>query len=231
MAGRRVAWIAPQMTYRLVSRLGWTIGLPLALAGCGGSVSTGNSPDGGAGGGNTPDGGASGNATPDGGTGGGSTMCTKSSVTFEMIAWREDGGMPADYCAGTGCGGTWLSIKNPKGEPIERGFACGVSCDGCMLQPCAPMACIMPHHLPYQGESETWDGTYFAQSTCGAGIQCEQQQCVAAGSHLVATMCAYPSTSPNAGFGCVGSAMPRCVDVPFDYPAAGPVVGIIYPTR
>jgi hypothetical protein len=62
-------------------------------------------------------------------------------------------------------------------------------------------------------------------------MRCTQPACIEPGTHLIATMCAYPSIGPDAGFGCMGSNTPNCVDVPFDFPAAAPVVGMINPTR
>jgi hypothetical protein len=208
------------------------------LGGCGGQESSGSTTNmGSTGGAGNGTGGAAGSGTDGsagtGGTGGngGNATCTKATVTFQMIAWRPDGGTPADYCAGMGCGGQWLSIKTAAGEQLDRSFLCGVKCDGCLPVPCPPIACFLPQHLPAEGTTETWDGTYFASETCGAGMQCKQPTCVAASSHLVATMCAYPSVGPDSGFDCMGSSTPSCVDVPFDYPSPGPVVGTIYPVR
>ncbi len=206
------------MTNRFGSQLRTIVAtLVVTLASCGGSTSSGETTEGGTTGGS--------------GGGGVNPTCLKASVTFQMIPWHPEGGAPADYCAGMGCGGQWLSIKTSDGKILDRFFLCGVGCNDCSSRPCPPIACIPPEHLKPEGETETWDGTYFASSTCGAGMQCEQAACVEAGSHLVASMCAYPSMGPDGGFGCMGSTTPNCVDVPFDYPSAAPVVGIIYPTR
>jgi hypothetical protein len=215
----------------------------VAPASCGGSETTSGAADeGGTGGaaGSTGAGGAAGSsgtgggagASGTGGSGGSSETCTSSHVTFQMIAWRPDGGVAPDYCAGKGCGGTWLSLKTAAGEPIALSFLCGVNCDGCSPVPCPPIACFPPVHLPPEGTTQEWDGTYFATATCGAATLCEKSECAVPGSQFVATMCVYPSSDPDSGFGCTSNTgTPNCVDVPFDYPAPGPVVGTIYPTR
>jgi hypothetical protein len=191
--------------------------LILALSSCGGSTTTNDVVEGGAAGG--------------AGGGGVDGTCLQTSVTFQMIPWHPEGGAPADYCAGMGCGADWLTLKTATGEILGRSFLCGVDCSDCSSKPCPPIACILPDHLKPEGATLTWDGTYFASATCGAAKQCSQAACVAAGTHLVATMCAYPSIGPDGGFGCMGANTPNCVDVPFDYPPPAPVVGVINPTR
>jgi len=208
-------------TNPLASRATTLATLVIALTSCGGSTSGNDTADG---------------STTTGGAGGSSqtnitTTCVKANVTFQIIPWHPEGGTPVDYCAGMGCGGQWLSIKTATGETLSQGFLCGVSCTDCSSKPCPPIACIQPDHLPPEGATEMWDGTYFASGTCGAGVKCSQPSCAAAGSHLIATMCAYPSIGPDGGFGCMASPTPNCVDVPFDFPSATPVVGIINPTR
>jgi hypothetical protein len=206
------------MPHHLDLRVSMILVALVTLAGCGGSTSSGDAPEGG---------------VTTGGSGGGgvNTTCPKSTVTFQMIPWHPEGGAPADYCTGMGCGGTWLSIKTAAGEELDRSFFCGVTCSDCLAKACPPIACILPDHLKAEGATESWNGTYFFSSTCGGSMHCSQPACVEAGAHLIATMCAYPSTDPDAGFGCMSSTTPNCVDVPFDYPAAAPVVGIINPTR
>jgi hypothetical protein len=78
------------------------------------------------------------------------------------------------------------------------------------------------------GETTTWDGTYFEPGQCGNGqIACHNKQCAPPGKY-VATMCASRSTSDAGTVGfCMASATPTCVDVPFDYPSATTVEGVI----
>jgi hypothetical protein len=76
-----------------------------------------------------------------------------------------------------------------------------------------------------QGETTTWNGTYWQEATCGANTSCRGTQCAAPG-HYVAKMCASRSVPDGGPFGtCNPSAMQTCVDVPFDYPASGVVAG------
>jgi hypothetical protein len=76
-----------------------------------------------------------------------------------------------------------------------------------------------------QGETTTWNGTYWQDATCGASMSCKGTQCAAPG-HYIAKMCASRSVPDGGPFGtCNPSAMQTCVDVPFDYPTSGVVAG------
>src|SRR5260370_23962481 len=125
------------MTKRLSSRNARIAMLLCGLASCGGSTSSSDTSEGGIAGG--------------GAGSGGNTTCLNASVTFQMIPWRPDGAAPADYCAGMGCGGQWLSIKTAAGKDLNRFFLCGTTCSDCSAKPCPPIACILPDHLPPQG--------------------------------------------------------------------------------
>jgi hypothetical protein len=79
------------------------------------------------------------------------------------------------------------------------------------------------------GATETWDGTFFGSSTCGAsGAPCVAPTC-AHPAKYTAVMCASANPSPDSGTGCAGvtAAKQTCVEVPFDYPPAAPVVGTL----
>ena len=77
------------------------------------------------------------------------------------------------------------------------------------------------------GETRVWDGTYFASSTCGAGMACVNEACVEAGRY-VARMCAHadPDGGATAPPYCDPVQTPTCVDVPFEWPPDGGVAAV-----
>ena len=159
-----------------------------------------------------------------GGGDGGRGTCADGSVTFQII-----GRAPPGYCVGTGCNTSWVSVKTADGQPLGAFFqGCVTTCDVCSPIVC-PLACIAPHTLDPNGETQTWNGTYYKQGTCGAGLSCVSPQCILPGTHLVATMCASPRINPDSGLFCQGSDTPRCVDVPFVFPTIQIVTGNVDP--
>ncbi len=198
----------------------WVLGAALGLVGMAVACGATTSPD-----------------VVDGGGGGGGGACAPA-ATFEL---RVQSGA---YCAGapTGCDAEWLTILGPDGQAITRDNYCQPSCNACGPVGC-PAVCAQPS--PIAGAvSKTWNGQVFTQSTCKADTAtytCGLAQCAAKG-RFVARMCAYPSTpSSDAGADAAADAaatvptrcatpagaQPKCVDVPFDWPSQGPVVGTI----
>jgi hypothetical protein len=73
------------------------------------------------------------------------------------------------------------------------------------------------------GVSQTWNGTVYAGSTCGATASaCVAEESAQAGRYQ-ARMCACPAAELQAGF-CVSSV---CTSVPFDYPGTTTVAGTL----
>ena len=76
----------------------------------------------------------------------------------------------------------------------------------------------------------SWDGSIYPTSTCGNNVSCYQPGFAPAG-HYVAKMCATPGTLKTAANGitstCTATGPVECVDVPFDFPGASPVVGTL----
>jgi len=150
-------------------------------------------------------------------------VCTGAMTTFHMT---EAAG--TDYCVGAQCTLNWVSVKSMSGKVMSLSGGCVTSCAVCQPIACGVGACIAPQRIKPEGQSLTWDGTYFEPSKCGAGISCQEKQCAPPG-HYIATMCANKSTSDAgvAGF-CAGvDFTPTCVDVEFDYPSMKPVEGVI----
>jgi hypothetical protein len=137
------------------------------------------------------------------------------------------------FCVGTGCGNDWVTIKTRSGQVIggvSRG--CSALCSECSPIACIA-ACLAPHVLGSTGEQLTWNGTYWRAGTCGlgAGVACVEPQCVAAGTNLVATMCASVSVPQDTGSFCFASPTVTCVDVPFTFPSDGVVTGVLNVAR
>jgi hypothetical protein len=131
-----------------------------------------------------------------------------------------------DYCVGVQCSNTFVSVKSAGGQLMQLSGGCTTSCDVCQPIACG-MSCIAPQHMTPEGQTLTWDGTYFVASKCGMDFTCEYKQCAPPGQY-VARMCANKSTS-DAGVNnfCMADPTPTCVDVTFDYPSPTPVVGVL----
>jgi hypothetical protein len=70
-----------------------------------------------------------------------------------------------------------------------------------------------------------WKGTQQVPGTCSPeGTSCVGAAC-AAPQKLVAHLCAWPDCTTVAGG--IPNGPPTCIDVPFEYPSAGPVVGVL----
>lgn len=129
-----------------------------------------------------------------------------------------------DYCIDA-CMSLWLSVLPVGGgSPLAISGACTTTCAQCQPIACAP--CAPAQHLKPEGEAYSWAGSVWERSTCGAQMNaCVNQLCVPPGKY-VARMCASRSTS-DAGAYCMSSATPTCVEVPFEYPSATTVEGVL----
>ncbi len=143
-------------------------------------------------------------------------------VTFQLTAAN---GKSSDWCVGSQCSDSWVSVTTNAGKPVTFSVLCGVMCSTCTMTPCPPVACRLPQPMKDQGETMTWDGTDWQQSTCGANVSCRGRQCAAPG-HYIAKMCGSHSIPDGGTFGqCSTNPMLTCVDVPFDYPTSAVVAG------
>jgi len=168
-----------------------------------------------------------------GGSGGSSgppeAACTAGMVQFHLSA------ATGDYCSYASCGtpgvgaNVAVNVKSAAGQEMPLAGACvTTSCTDCLFHACA---CPAAQRLT-QGQTVTCDGTYLQQGTCGGGgvaAGCSSKQCAMPGMYT-ATFCAYPAPADAGATGCpavVGPAVPTCIDVPFTYPSATPVEGVI----
>jgi hypothetical protein len=195
---------------------GWIL-----VTGCGGSTFM-TSPDGGGGGPDAGQDGASGVDASDGG-GDGPGACPTKSIDFVL---QVAGGSIQSFCnGGPGCALGWLTIVGPGGTALSLGAPCATDCNKCQPIAC-PLICAVSSPIPQGGLQQSWDGTVYDSSTCGAGISCTTPDCAAAGSYT-AHMCAYATdAAADASFGVCTGSTPTCVDVPFVWPpaSAGTVV-------
>jgi hypothetical protein len=81
------------------------------------------------------------------------------------------------------------------------------------------MSCVAPRPVD-TGVEQTWDGSLYTPSTCGAALTCVDKSCASPGSYI-AKMCAYGRTNVDAGVSatCESDPTPVCVEVPFTYPS------------
>jgi hypothetical protein len=159
--------------------------------------------------------------------GGGPRLISKSpgTVTLKLV-------LPAakTFCdqSSTCATDAHITVLDSSGQPVPSGIPfCSTLCSSaCMPSPCPGFACIA-QGFPVVTKEYPWDGSAFATSTCGAKMTCYQPGFVPAG-HYVARMCATPGTlSSDGGLPqtCTATGPLECVDVPFEFPSATPVVG------
>jgi hypothetical protein len=160
-----------------------------------------------------------------GGSGGGSTdgqACQPSSVTFRLEA--SDAAAWFVYDSGQDCTPPgWLSLRDAAGSEIAIGHTT-LHC--CTLAECGTcqfdVVCQNAWTTPPLPVSRSWDGTMFPVAHCGANqTACAMKSACAPAGRYEAHMCARRIVNDQDQM--------TCVDVPFDLPAAGPVVGTVSP--
>jgi hypothetical protein len=110
---------------------------------------------------------------------------------------------------------------------------CGTSCETCLAPGCGISECAAGGTATYDQEF-SWDGSFSVPGSCGSPAQyCYYQniQFVPPG-HYVASMCATRGTFvPRASNGeqarCIDQQPRECVEVPFDFPSAALVEGVL----
>jgi hypothetical protein len=168
-------------------------------------------------------------ATDEIGCGGDAGACGTGSARIEV---RSGGGtwMWCETQDGPAAGRNVLTMYSSSGEPLylqpfalppsELGIDC-VSCDSRW-----PIGIGIACGTLADGGQGTassldlvWDGTYFAQRTCGAGsTACLTKGCAAPGSY-VANVCACPPSQWDSGT----CASFTCIDVPFEFPSCAAI--------
>jgi hypothetical protein len=172
-------------------------------------------------------GGASGGDAPDGaeaGAGGSSSGAgSPGTVTLRLS-------LPAATYCDNFCGSPpHIRIFTSDGQEIQpEAPACSVLCDPCKATLCPPITCPAGGRT-VDGAELPWDGRVYAASTCGAGrTACYRPTFLPPGKY-VARLCATPGTVSAATDGypsfCTPNQVQQCIEVPFDFPAAGVVAG------
>jgi hypothetical protein len=157
------------------------------------------------------------------------TVCPAGSVTFRLLP-----GTNSEWWFQWPCSfGSWLGIRDAAGNDLALATGCPFySCNGCGQDPPCSFGCAASL-LPDSGTDQVWDGTYWvAHETCNAAwppgdgsgtpVQCGRWQCALPGRYD-AVMC----VSPTSDGAAPTNAKSACIDVPFDYPASGPVIGTL----
>lgn len=207
----------------------WLLVLSLAAMtnACSGSSSSTPGTGGAAGSGASSGSGGTGASSGSGGTGasagtGGQAGSPGSvTVTFEVPSSKT-------YCQQGECGAsTSILIKDAAGNGLLRYPGdCYTPCETCEMLPCPGYAC-QPQGYAITGESFEWDGTYYAQQSCGAGTSCLAHSYAKPGKYT-AVMCATPGTlapDVNQVQQCTATGPAECVEVPFDFPTDQSVTG------
>ena len=118
-----------------------------------------------------------------------------------------------------------MTIKDASGRVLQFGNLCTNDCATCKLSLCPALPCFPDGVV--KGARFDWDGHYFAQSTCGAGMTCLAPQYAKPGRYT-ATFCATPGTLTNDSLPqCVTSGPAQCTSVEFDYPSSNVVKGTL----
>jgi len=199
----------------------------LALGGCGseGSIQKVVGGAAGAGGG----GGSGGSLGGGGGLGGsgGTTQTSPGTVTLKLVVSSTK-----SYCVQTDTCSYFdaITIKDSFGHVVQRwvGDCNYVDCQSCQQLACPGYAC-QPQGVAIDGETLTWDGSYFGPSTCGAGQVCTGKLYMPAGSYT-AVMCATPGDlAPDSSnvMQCTNTGPQECVEVPFEFPSSQPYTGTL----
>ena len=134
------------------------------------------------------------------------------------------------YCQQGECGASSsVVIKDASGKALMRYPGdCYTPCDTCQALPCPGYAC-QPQGYAITGETFDWDGTYYAQNTCGGSTSCLAHSYAQPGKYT-AVMCATPGTlAPDANQvdQCTATGPAECVEVPFDFPTDKTVTGTL----
>lgn len=147
--------------------------------------------------------------------------CQQDAVVFRLEA--PTGAMWFAVESGQDCAPpSWLSVRDVAGGEIAIG---NPTEHCCTLAECADcsfghVVCPAASTTPAVPVSRSWDATMFPLDHCGTSqTACAMERACAPAGQYVAHMCAYHI--PNS------SEQMTCVDVPFDLPAAGPVVGTL----
>lgn len=150
--------------------------------------------------------------------------CITNTVTFNLRPPAGASPWCMDWCPSR----PWLTIRDSSGAVLALDSLCRPSCDTCQVTTCG-LSCPPTGPAGPNGATQTWDGTFFELSRCGPanpdGMLCADRRCATAGRYT-AVMCATPPVQTASDPACP-SETPTCVEVPFDYPAAAPVVGTL----
>jgi hypothetical protein len=128
-------------------------------------------------------------------------------AAFRWLGAAAAPGNTTGYCLGapSNCSAEWLVIRPADGGTLSIDTSCQTQCGDCQPVACSAI-CPAPSPLGDGGAQSTWDGTYYASATCGAGMACVSQTCCPARKlhrHVLRV---------RAGAGCIGFRMQRCLD-------------------
>jgi hypothetical protein len=173
--------------------------------------------------------GSSGDSTAGTGTGGagGAATATGGTPPFEVtIAFVATG--VATLCH-HGCVPPSMTISDDTGHALDLGNWCRTDCATCSVNPCPSIPCLPDDEI--SDITRTWDGTFYASSTCGPqATPCFEARTAPQGTY-VATVCAQQGAMtyyPDGSTRCTNRCSEVCGSVKFEVPSNGVVKGVIY---
>jgi hypothetical protein len=184
---------------------------------CGGQVASGE-PDGSSGSGTVCGLAAAPAPQSDGG-------CGSGVVTFQLAGAKGSQWWIDQSQASGSSDANWLTVACPSGAQLDLLPTEATTSRDCRTCPSSWSVTtgLSTWKLPSTDQSQTWDGTYFAPGTCGAqSLACVSPRCAPPGRYI-ATMCACDSADQTP----IQCRKPTCVEVPFQYPVDGLVIGLL----
>ncbi len=151
--------------------------------------------------------------------------CAEGTVTIELAGGNGSHWLLDQSQSTSSSDANWLTVFSPSGAQIDLAPTGATTNRDC--GPCAASGSLTTQlstwSLPPSSQTQTWDGTFFAQATCGPeSLACVTPQCAPPGRYVAkACACNEADQTPT------GCQKPTCVEVPFDFPSDGLVVALL----
>lgn len=159
--------------------------------------------------------GSGGNSSSGGREAGGSEGCDDGVLTFHLETIEPD-----RNCIPTGsCAGSWITIRDANGNILRTSTDCEMMCDDCEVPDCPDVDCgrsLFDRVLSFR-----FDGSYFANSTCGGGSPCLETKCASPGEYLAEFCLERALPPPEGASDCTPAGTTECFELPFSWPESG----------
>lgn len=128
-----------------------------------------------------------------------------------------------------GCVPPSMTISDSTGHVLDLGNWCRTDCATCSANLCPPTPCLPDEEITTI--ARTWDGTFYASSTCGPQATACLAATTAAPGTYVASVCAQQGTmthNPDGSTQCTNQCTEVCGSVKFEVPSNGVIKGVIH---